>query len=500
MPSIKVNILANLVGKVWVAAINILLVPQYIKYLGIESYGMIGFFTTLLASMVILDLGLGTTLNRELSKFANGNLPSSSIRNLTYSLEWIYWLIGIVICIGVTLLSGLIARHWVNAETLSSDTVQQAVMLMGLVIVFQWPITLYNGGLTGLERQVLNNTIAIGMTTLRAVGALVILEYVSASLQAFFIWQSGISMIHVIAMRIALWKGMPTGSEKPRFSRDELKIVYKFAVGVTGISAVTFLLSQVDKIILSKILPLSEFAYYTLAFTLASAVSLVINPVSAAFFPRFFSYVSTGNTEGLKKIYHQSSTLMASLIYPLCFVLIFFTYDILRIWTGNIETTESTYLIARILICGSMINALMVMPYVLILANGWTKFTFFQNLIASVLLVPLIFIWTNIYGAIGAAVVWLVVNCGYILISQPLMHKRLLKTELFRWYWRDTIIPICPPLVTVLIIKFVLIYFLPTFSVNIYVIGFACIATGGISLLSMPESLHFIKKIIAGAA
>ena len=43
MPSIKINIAANLVGKIWAAVIAILLIPQYIKYLGIESYGLVGF-------------------------------------------------------------------------------------------------------------------------------------------------------------------------------------------------------------------------------------------------------------------------------------------------------------------------------------------------------------------------------------------------------------------------------------------------------------------------
>ena len=64
MASIKKNIVANLVGKIWGAAIAILLIPQYIKYLGIESYGLVGFYGTLIGSMAVLDLGLSITLNR----------------------------------------------------------------------------------------------------------------------------------------------------------------------------------------------------------------------------------------------------------------------------------------------------------------------------------------------------------------------------------------------------------------------------------------------------
>ena len=209
MASIKKNILANLVGKIWSAAITILLIPQYIKILGIESYGLIGFYATLLGSMALLDLGLSTTLNRELARYKSDNRSAKEVRDLTFSLESIYWLIGIIICISIILLSGFISTHWVKVEHLPLVTVKRSVILMGAVVAFQWPISLYSGGLTGLEKQVLNNLITGVMTTIRAVGVILILNYFSSTLQAFFLWQAGVSLLYVIIMRWNLWKCMP---------------------------------------------------------------------------------------------------------------------------------------------------------------------------------------------------------------------------------------------------------------------------------------------------
>ena len=42
-------------------------VPLYIKFMGIESYGLVGIFASLLALFGLLDMGLSTTLNRELA-------------------------------------------------------------------------------------------------------------------------------------------------------------------------------------------------------------------------------------------------------------------------------------------------------------------------------------------------------------------------------------------------------------------------------------------------
>lgn len=496
MASIKKNIVANLVGKIWGAAIAILLIPQYIKYLGIESYGLIGFYGTLIGSMTVLDLGLSATLNRELAKYKSENRSSKDIRNLTFSLECIYWLIGIIICFLVISFSGFITTRWINVEHLPPSIVKQSVILMGIVIAFQWPISLYNGGLMGLEKQVLNNSINVVMTTIRAAGVIILLKYFSPTLHAFFLWQAAISFVFVVIMRVGLWKVMPAYSLKPVFSKQQIKIVWRFAAGMTGISFITFFLSQLDKIILSKILPLTQFGYYTLAFTVATSITLIVSAVSITFFPRFSRLIASGHQEELKRLYHQACKLIATIIFPICFVLIFFMRDILKIWTHNDDTVANTTLIAQILLIGSILNSLMIMPYNLLIANGWTKFTIYQNSIAAIILVPLLFILSGKYGALGGAFVWVIVNAGYVFISQPLMHRKLLKNELWKWYWNDTLLPMLPSLAVVLLIKFLLQYFFPTFQMNIFIIGGTLLFVMSASVFMMLAGKFSVKKIL----
>jgi O-antigen/teichoic acid export membrane protein len=496
MTSIKKNIVANLVGKVWGAAIALLLIPQYIKYLGIESYGLIGFYSTLSGSLALLDLGLSITLNRELAKLRSQDRSVEDIRDLTFSLERIYWLIGIVVCFIIFLLSGFIANHWVNAEALPLFTVKRSIMLMGVVFACQWPISLYSGGLTGLDKQVFNNVVTVIMTTLRAAGVILILAFFSPTLQVFFLWQAAISFLYVIALRWGLWNKIPPHGSKPRFSSLQLKIIWRFAAGMTGISFITFFITQVDKIILSKILPLSQFGYYTLAFTIANSVSLIVQPISLTFFPRFTHFVAIRDFDELKKLYHHASRLMSTFIFPVCFVLLFFTKDILIIWTKNSVTAENTYRMAQILIVGSIFNSLMVVPFNLLLANGRTKFTIYQNSIAVVILIPMLFIWTNLYGAIGATFVWVAVNAGYVFISQPIMHKTLLQNELKKWYFNDTLVPMLPSLITVICFKVILQYIFPTLHLSLILLACISMVTLAMSLLNMPSSLKLAKQML----
>lgn len=133
---------------------------------------------------------------------------------------------------------------------------------------------------------------------------------------------------------------------------------------------------------------------------------------------------------------------MSVLVLPIAVVIALFSYEIILLWTQNSATAEKCYLLASILICGTALNGLMNPPYALQLAFGWTKLSFFKNIIAVILLVPLIIYMTMRYGAIGAASVWLLLNIGYVFFEIPIMHRRLLRKEKWRWYWQDVGVPL----------------------------------------------------------
>ena len=65
MISLKRNIIANLAGSGWVALMSFTFIPFYIHFMGIESYGLVGFFMSLQAVLFILDLGLTATAANE---------------------------------------------------------------------------------------------------------------------------------------------------------------------------------------------------------------------------------------------------------------------------------------------------------------------------------------------------------------------------------------------------------------------------------------------------
>jgi O-antigen/teichoic acid export membrane protein len=435
------NLIANFVGRGWSALMGLAFIPLYIKFMGIESYGLVGFFTTLQAVFALLDLGLTTTLNREIARYSALPENSQVMRDLVRTLETIYW--GLAFSIGavVLVLSPYIARGWVNADTLSVEVVQRSIMLMGLVKAFHWPLGFYSGGLMGLQRQVLFNILNAIWYTLRFAGGVLVLWLVSPSILTFFEWQVVVSAVSTGLMALALWRSLPASYERPQFRISLWQSVWRFAAGMSGISVTVLVLTQLDRIILSKMLSLELFGYYTLAWTVANGLTILTGSVFTVVFPIFSQRVALGDIDGLRILYHRCCQLISVLILPVAILVALFAREILLIWIQNPVTVANTRFLVSLLIIGTALNGLMNLPYALQLAHGWTSLAFYTNLISLIILIPLLIVATSKYGALGAATVWIVLNSGYVLFSLQIMHRRLLKGEQWRWYFEDVGLP-----------------------------------------------------------
>ena len=426
---------------------GLVFVPLYIKFMGVESYGLVGIYISLLALSDLLDVGISGALNREMARLSVLPGKEQEIRNLVRSLEIVYWCIALVIGIAVIAAAPFIAHHWVRAEQLSSSTIEQSVLIMGFTLMLQWPISFYASGLLGLQRQILLNAINIGMSTLRGGGAVLVLWSISPTIQAYFLWQIVISTIHTFLLTIFFWFSLPPSGNRAVFQKQRLKGIWRFAAGVGGTSVLTIILTQLDKIILSRLLSLEMFGYYTFAYVIAMSPMRLCKPLFLSLYPRFTQLFSLNEPERLKQLYHKGCQFMAVLILPASIVVSMYSYEIIFLWTQNPVTAERSHLLVSILICGTALNALMYLPNALQLSFGWTRLFFFSNLVAVCLFVPVIFYMTASYGAVGAASVWLILNVGYVLFEVPLMHRRLLRTEKWRWYWQDVLIPLIAALV-----------------------------------------------------
>jgi O-antigen/teichoic acid export membrane protein len=446
MRPLKVDLVANFAGQGGSTMVGLALVPIYLKFLGVEAYGLIGFYALLQGATQVLDLGLSPTMNREMARYSVEPEKAETARDLVRTLEVVYWGIGVLIAVVLLGASPVIASRWIKAGAIPIDVVQQSIMCMALLAALQWPLTFYQGSLLGLHKQLLLNGLQIAMVTLRFVGTILVLWKVSRSITSFFIWQIIAGAIHVTLITIFLWRSLPPAQRPARVKFTLIRSIWRFSAGMSGITLSALILTQVDKVILSKLLSLEMFGYYSLAITVAGGLAVIIKPIFNTLFSRFSALSAQHNIDALRILYHQSSQLLAVLILPLGCVIAFFSFEVLWVWTRNAPVARNAAAITSLLVIGYTINGLMNLPYLLQLANGWTGLGLRINGAFIVTLVPAIFFMTVRFGAIGAGAVWVALNVIYILVGVPLTHRRLLKGESKRWYMEDVLFPLIGPL------------------------------------------------------
>lgn len=442
MSIVKKNLIANFIGSAWSAVAAIAFIPLYIHFMGIESYGLVGFYLTLQALFAVLDLGLTATVSRELAKLSAQENSAQEMRNLVRTMEMVYWAISFLIVLSIILIAPWVGTRWLNASELSHESIQQAITLMGFLIGFRMLYGFYCGGLLGLQRHVLLNIAKIAIETLKSVGVILVLWLLSPTIIAFFLWQLGVTALSVLIMFILLWRCLPTYSKRPAYQVTIFRKIWKFAAGMSLIAILAAILVQMDKVILSKMLSLQAFAYYSLASVVAMGLYLFISPVFSTIYPRFTQLVEVNNKTALVNLYHTSCQLVAVLVVPVTLVIAFFSRDLLIIWTHDEMIATSAAPILSILIIGTALNGMMNIPVALQLAHGWTRLTVYMNVVALFLFIPGLIIAVKLNGMKGAAMIWVALNAGYILFGIRIMHKRLLKKEYKYWLIEDFMFPI----------------------------------------------------------
>ncbi len=416
-------------------------IPIYIRYLGMEAYGLIGIFAMLQAWLTLLDMGMTPTLNREMARFTAGAHTSESIRDLVRSLEMLSLVVAFLIVVGIWSASGWFSLHWLRVDKLPLQTVSEAIAIMGLVAGMRIIEGVYRGALLGLQTQVWVNAASAILATIRGVGAVGILYWVSPTIQAFFIWQACMSLLTLIIFGFRVHHSLPAPMRRARFSQQALADIWHFARGMIITTLLSLMLMQVDRLLLSRLLSLENFGAYTLAATVANALGLLIVPISQSYYPKFTELLTRDDRKGLVAAYHQGAQLMTVMLVPATLILVFHSEFLLALWTGNSALANSAATLVSLLAIGTAFNGLMHIPYMLQLAYGWSSLAAKVNLVAVAILIPVLFWAVPRYGAIGAAWVWVSVNAGYIFIAVHFMYRRLIPKEKNAWYWRDITLP-----------------------------------------------------------
>lgn len=433
MSTLGTNIIANFFGGAWIAVLTVVITPLQVHILGIEAYGLVSLISVLQIALSALDLGLSATMTKVVSADRSEKFAAS--RELINSCATLYWGMALMIAVLLLFNSAWIAAHWLKASTIDAETVALGIQIIAVYLALRWPVSFYAGLINGLQRMDLLNLIRSGMASLRLAGGVIVILALP-KLEAFLIWFAISAALELAAYAIVVRRLIPGLALRPYFSFVTVKRIWTFSAAMSLIALTSMLLTQLDRMILSKLLSLEALGYYSLAYNTAIGISLLQSAINTASFPAFSGAHSRAQTSELLMRYDKTSQLMGYVVAFPCFVLVFFGHDILRLWISTTAADGASFAMA-LLALGFFLNGMVSNAYLIAVACGRPYLPLKVNLVGLLLYVPGLYWLISETGINGAAACWTALNLYYLFTLFPLVQIGLLRQESGPWLKRN---------------------------------------------------------------
>lgn len=439
--SLKRNIISSYASQIYVTVIGIVMVPMYVKYMGAEAYGLVGFYAMLQAWFQLLDMGLTPTLSRETARFRGGAIDALSLRRLLRALEGIFVTVAILGAAGMLASAGAIASDWLKVQQLPQDEVRHAIMLMAFIIALRWICGLYRGAISGFEQLVWLSGFNTAIATARFVFVIPLFILVGTTPTHFFVYQLAIAIVETLILIVKSYRLLPKvdSAKHVAWQWQPLRGVLKFSLSIAFTSSVWVLVTQTDKLILSNLLLLSDYAYFTLAVLVAGGILVLSTPISGALMPRMTKLNAEGDEAGLISLYRNATQLVGMSAIPAALVLAFFPVPVLWAWTGDLVVASRAAPVLTLYALGNGLLALAAFPYYLQFAKGDLRLHLIGNALFVVIFIPLLIWAANRYGMVGAGYAWIIANLLPFIAWLPVVHRRFVKGLHSKWLLIDVL-------------------------------------------------------------
>lgn len=397
------NLVANSLAQVVVAATGLVMLPLYLRTLGLESFGLIALMTSLSGALEFLTRGLGWSLRQRLGQLDRRTAGGAAqIRVLARSFELGYAVVGAVLVLTI----GTVALLF--ADTLSHGGVARVFLVcLAVRAVAMLPLSVYQAVYLGVDEQVRGNTlVCTRVLSVAAAGGLAALT--TQDVRLVFVAEVAALVANAVLQRHFVYGlvGRRTAGEPTVMARRELAELAPFAGALVWANGIGVLLKQFDRLYIGGTLSLAQLGVYSVAAAPAQLLSFVYSPYLVAVFPRACALAARDPVE-LSRHACASQRAVGLVSVGVGVPLGCFSPELLRLWAGSESVTAEAVLVAGVLVAAAIALASADALAQVNVARGRGRPSALVNTGALVfypaVLVPSVLVW----GIVGAALAWL---------------------------------------------------------------------------------------------
>lgn len=473
--------------------LQLFVTPLIIHLLGSEQYGLLAFAVTVQSFFFVLDLAIGPVVIREFGVLNHQENNSEAYWKTFLTFERCAIILGAACGLVVAVAARWISQNWIKADALSPEFIKNAIRLIGLLMMFQWPVMFYVSCFVGMQRQFSMATTTTTVMVVQTIFVLSALKFFHGNVFYVLGIQCLSFIVNIFVLRKRIVSMLPAISQRPKVDFGFLAKFKRFAGGTFLIGITIAVLTQVDKLFISKFVKLEAFSAYSVSFNVIVQVCIIVTgPLMATLQPVLAGLVAKNDTAMTAEEYHRFSQFNAILVFSFLGPFLFFSDTLFALWLGPNSPLLPTVLeLVPWVTVGCMFNVINSMPYSFQLAAGWTRLKLTMNVVQVILYVILLVILFPRYGMIVGPWLWIGLNALNTFVEAPIFHRYLVKGEYFRWLLGSVV----RPAIISMAIFFVGTRYLPS-SENLWISLLRAIAISLCVLITLVLTLPRGKALI----
>jgi O-antigen/teichoic acid export membrane protein len=406
------NTAANLAGQLLYPLLALVLVPFYLRQLGLEGYGLVALMSLVVSLLAVFSRGLGSAVQREIGR-RSGTAAATTLRQLLRSVEVLYWGLAAGLALLLAAAALTIGPRWVQAQHVSPATVTTCLVLLAVRVAFSFPHSVYQSVFVGAERQVLGNVLnAVMALTSAACGVASVLVF--QSVVAVYASEVVVAALFVFVLRAFSFSVLPAAPAA--FDLGEVRPLIGISAALVWTNGIGLLLSNLDRLIVSALLPVAALAVYTMAVMGGRLVTLFSNPFLQASFPRMCQVAQNGSPEDQARDVLRNAAVLVVIAAMFALPLAAFSAEVLTFWVRDPGLVVAAAPIMSIYTAACLLLAFASVFYQWQTATGRVSVQVTFNGIALLWFPVLLWILTQRLGLTGAATAWAIYG-GLALLS-----------------------------------------------------------------------------------
>lgn len=413
------NAMSSFVSMVWLNFLSVFSIPIYVKLLGAGSWGIVAACSSLQLLFTLIDLGFGQIVPRWIAREAN---DPELLRKYIAVFHKIYAGLALSAFLAVQAGAYALAHAWFNVPPEQSAQLELCIRLISFQFLFQFANSLYVGIWQGLQLQVQANVRTALFGTMKHAVAMAALLWLAPS-PVYYAAAFGIVALAELATSVVASqrKGLMARSSGPDIAvRPFIREAAVLSMGILLGLAV----SQMDRIVLSRSVPVDSFGVYVVVANLALAFLSLQAPLTRAYFPILVQDIKQNghaNPATLKRLLLGSTIVCVLPALAMCIGADW----VLRAWMHNEYFVELGTAPLRLLLVAMCMNAIYSCFYQVIVAQG------FAHIVVKINLACLVMGATTVAILHGRSSLWV---GGAIWVTTTFTQLVLGLT----WYWMVT--------------------------------------------------------------